>query len=136
MTTIRMVDDPGSAAYRAGACNIGPAEIRRRRDAGIAAAVATVLLAVVLVAIGAPAWARLLVFFPAAGAAVGFLQARFRFCAAYAIQGVRNFGPLGGAERVADAADHRADLRAAARLVALSTVAGAVVAIVFALLPL
>lgn len=136
MTTIRMVDEPGTSAYRAGACNIGPAEIRRRRDAGIAAAIATVVLAVVLVAIGAPTWARLLVFFPATGAAVGFLQARFRFCAAYAMQGVRNFGPLGGTESVADAADHRADLRAAARLVGLSALVGAVVAIAFALLPL
>ncbi len=121
--------------YRPGACNIGPAEIRRRRDAGIGGAVATVVLAAVLLAIDAPAWARLLVFLPAAGAAVGFLQMRSRFCVAYALQGVRNFGPLGDAEKVADAADHGADLRAAARLIAGSVAIGAVVAVGFALLP-
>jgi hypothetical protein len=121
--------------YRAGACNIGPVEIRRRRNAGLAGAAATVVLAVALVAIGAPTWARLLVFFPAAGAAVGFLQARSRFCVAFALQGIRNFGPLGGAETVADAADHSADLRAAARLIVESAVIGAVVAVAFALLP-
>jgi hypothetical protein len=126
---------PDGSDYRAGACNIGPAEIRRRRNTGIAAAVATVVMAIVLVAIGAPTWARLLVFFPAAGSAVGFIQARSRFCVAYALQGVRNFGPLGSAEKVADAADHGADLRAAARLIAGSIAAGAVVAIAFALLP-
>jgi len=136
MTTLRMIDaQPGDPGYRAGACNIGPAEIRRRRNAGIAAAVATVVLAIVLLAIGAPPWARLLVFFPAAGAAVGFLQARFRFCVAFAMQGVRDFGPLGSREKVADAADHRADLVAAAKLVALSCAIGGVIAIGFALLP-
>jgi hypothetical protein len=136
MTTIRMIDEPGPSAYRAGACNIGPAEIRRRRDVGLAAALATVVFAAILVAVDAPPAARLLVFFPAAGAAVGLLQARFRFCVAFALQGVRNFGPVGGADSVSDAADHRADLVAAARLVGLSCAVGAVVAVGFALLPL
>jgi hypothetical protein len=136
MTTIQMIDtQPADPAYRPGACNIGTAEIRRRRDFGIAAAVVTVALGVVLVAVDAPPWARLLLFFPAMGAAVGILQARFRFCVAFALAGVRNFGPLGGEEKVADAADHRADLRAAARLLALSALAGAIVAVGFALIP-
>jgi hypothetical protein len=136
MTEIQPIQfQPEGSDYRPGACNIGPAEIRRRRNTGIAAAVATVILAVALVAIGAPTWARLLVFFPAAGAAVGFIQARSRFCVAYALQGIRNFGPLGDAEKVTAAADHGADLRAAARLIAGSVTVGAVVAIVFALLP-
>jgi hypothetical protein len=136
MPTVQMIDEPGAAErYRAGACNIGPDEIRRRRRTGIAAAIATVVIAVILVAINAPAWARLLIFFPAAGAAVGLLQARFRFCVAFAMQGIRNFGPVGGVDKVADAADHRADLVAAAKLIALSLLAGAVVAVVFALLP-
>jgi hypothetical protein len=136
MTQIQpILMEPQGSDYRAGACNIGPAEIRRRRNTGIAAAVATVILAVALVAIGAPTWARLLVFFPAAGSAVGFIQARSHFCVAYALQGVRNFGPLGDAEKVTDAADHGADLRAAAKLIAGSVAAGAIVAVVFALLP-
>ena len=121
--------------YRAGACNIGPAEIRRRLWFGVLAAVVTVVLGVVLVATGSPAWTRLLLFFAAAGAAVGFLQARFRFCVSFAIAGVSNFGPLGREDRVASAADHRADLLAAAKLLALSAVVGAVVAVAFALSP-
>jgi hypothetical protein len=135
MTTIQLIDDPKAGGYRPGGCNIGPAEIRRRRDAGIAAAVATLVLAVVLIAIDAPTWARLLVFFPAAGSAVGFLQARSRFCVAFAMQGIRNFGPLGSEEKVADAEAHRADLVAAAKLVVGSVAVGAVVAVAFALLP-
>ena len=136
MTMIQMVDEPGGAsAYRAGACNIGPAEIRRRRAFGLFAAAVTVVLAVILVATGSPSWMRLLIFFSATGAAVGFLQARYRFCVSFAISGVSNFGPLGREDRVTDAADHRADLAVAVKILALSAAVGAVVAVGFALLP-
>jgi len=135
MMTIQLVDDPDDD-YRPGACNIGAAEIGRRRDTGVALAIVTAILAVALVAVGAPPWARLLVFFPAVGAAIGLLQARFRFCVAFALAGVRNFGPLGVPEKVADADAHRADLIAAARLIGLSVAVAVVLAVVFALLPL
>ena len=42
MTKIQLVDDP-EAAYRPGACNIGAAEIRRRRKVGVAMLVVTVV---------------------------------------------------------------------------------------------
>ena len=126
-------DDQGD--YRPGGCNIGPDEIRKRRAAGVAAAVATVALGAGLIAIGAPAPARLLVALPAAGSAVGFLQARSRFCLAFGIAGVRNFGPVGSVDRIEDRDAHRADLVAAARLGAEAVAIGAAVGIVFALLP-
>jgi hypothetical protein len=135
MTMIQLIDGQ-DGEYRPGACNIGAAEIRRRRDTGVALAIVTAALAVALVAVGAPPWARLLVFFPAAGAAIGILQARFRFCVAFALAGVRNFGPLGVPEKVADANAHRADLVAATRLISLSVAVAAAIAIVLALLPL
>ncbi len=135
MTTIQLIGD-ASDDYRPGACNIGAAEIRRRRDTGVALVIVTAILAVGLVAVGAPPWARLLVFVPALGAAIGILQARFRFCVAFALAGVRNFGPLGVPEKVADAGAHRSDLIAATRLIGLSVVIAAAIAIVLALLPL
>ena len=135
MTMIRLIDDQ-DGEYRPGACNIGAAEIRRRRSTGVAMAAFTVVFAVALVAVGAPPWARILVFFPAVGAAIGLLQARFRFCVAFALAGVRNFGPLGVPEKVADADAHRADLAAAARLISLSVAIAAAIAIGLALLPL
>ncbi len=98
-----------ASPYRPGACNIGPAEIARRRRSGVAALAAAGLLAVALVAVDAPPSARWLVAFPLAGGAVGLLQARFRFCAGYGLAGLRNFGPLGAQERVADGAARRAD---------------------------
>lgn len=121
MTTMPRIsadNDP----YQAGACNIGPAEIARRRRAGVLGVTAAIVLAAVLVLVGAPTVARLLVALPLAGGAVGLLQARFRFCVGFALAGLRNFGPLGAEERVTDAAAHRADLRRAG-LVALAAIA-------------
>jgi len=134
MNAISIIDDEQDG-YRAGACNIGPDEIRKRNAAGVAAAVATVALGAGLIAIGAPAPARLLVALPAAGSAVGFLQARSRFCLAFAIAGVRNFGPVGSVVRIEDRAAHRTDLVAATKLGMESVAIGVAVGIVFALLP-
>src|SRR5262245_14189057 len=75
-----------------GVCNIGPAEIARRRRAGHVATVATAILFVVLVAIDAPALVRLLVAVPAVVAASCYLEARSRFCADYGFRGVVNLG--------------------------------------------
>ena len=90
-------------------CNIGPAEIASRRRAGHVGVIATVVLFVVLVAIGAPPIARLLVALPAAVAASGYLQAWLRFCAGFGSRGVFNFGDVGTTEQVGDADARRRD---------------------------
>ncbi len=63
----------GGSAYQPGVCNIGPAEIARRRRAGHVGLGATVILGGGLLAVGAPPLARLLVALPAALAASGYL---------------------------------------------------------------
>lgn len=136
MTDAIAIIEEGQDGYRAGACNIGPDEILKRRAAGVASAVAAVALGAGLIAIGAPAPARLLVALPAAASAVGFLQARSRFCLAFAIAGVRNLGPVGSVVRVDDAVAHRADLVVAAKLGVEAAAIGAAVGIAFALLPI
>lgn len=78
--------------YVAGACNIGTWEIRRRKLSAFGAFFGALALFVILVAIGAPAWARLLLILPIMGGTVSWLQARRRFCVAYALGGVANFG--------------------------------------------
>jgi hypothetical protein len=101
---------PGTGSgYQPGICNIGPAEIARRRRAGHVGLLATLALFVVLVVSGVPPVARLLVAVPAAGAASGYLQARLRFCAGFGSRGVFNFGPLGQADRVASDEDRARD---------------------------
>ena len=54
--------------------NIGPKQRRARLLGGVVAAVATLLFAYLLVSFGLPRVARIAVFLPAFGAALGFLQ--------------------------------------------------------------
>lgn len=115
------------AGYRAGTCNIGPAEIARRRRTGHVGLAITVVLLGGLVWFDAPSWTRLIVFLPAAIGAAGYLQAHFRFCADYGWRGVFNVSERAGHGRttvVADAAARRADRRRALLISAGSGVIG------------
>jgi len=77
-------------AYIPGVCNINPKEIQRRKTAGyIGAGVFVVLLALLLL-IDAPAYTRALLFLPAFVGAIGFLQAKNKFCVGYAAAGQHN----------------------------------------------
>ncbi|OLE53318.1 MAG: hypothetical protein AUG51_13660 [Acidobacteria bacterium 13_1_20CM_3_53_8] len=58
------------------AINIGPREQRKRRIMGFAALAAGVLLAFALIALYAPRWSRIILFFPIWIAALGLFQAR------------------------------------------------------------
>ena len=127
--------DAGPGEYSPGACNIGPAEIARRRRSGFVGLGAAAALAAGLLLVDAPVVARWLVALPLAVGAVGFLQAHFRFCAAYGAAGVRNFGPLGSTERVEDAAARRADRAKAVGIAAASGAIGVAGALLLVLLP-
>ncbi|HEY4752993.1 MAG TPA: hypothetical protein VIH37_06880, partial [Candidatus Limnocylindrales bacterium] len=110
------------AQYRPGVCNIGTAEIARRRRAGHVGAAATVGLLAGLVVIGAPRVARVSVALPAAMAASGYIQAHLRFCAGFGSRGVFNFGPLGETYAVTDA-DALARDRLRSRQIGLASLA-------------
>lgn len=127
--------DQPAPEYRAGACNIGPAEIAARRRSGYLGLAAAAGLAVALVAVDAPDAARWLVALPLAGGAIGLLQARFRFCAGYAFAGMRNLRELGAAERVEDASDRRADRRRALAISAAGLAVGVAGAAALVALP-
>jgi hypothetical protein len=119
--------------YQAGRCNIGPAEIARRRRFGHAGAVATVTLFALLLLTDAPGWLRLLLFLPAAGAAAGYLQAAFHFCADYGWRGVFNLdrpAGHGNVQSVADADARRADRRMALFIGLSSAAVGTLVALI------
>jgi hypothetical protein len=135
--TAGLPEMPGAESeYRPGICNIGPAEITRRRRAGHVGLLATIVVLAALVAIGAPPVARLLVGLPAALSASGYLQAWLRFCAGFGSRGVFNFGALGPTQAVVDPAARARD-RARARQIGLaSLVIGVAIAVVAAVLPL
>lgn len=115
--------------YASGVCNIGADEIRARRRFGHIGLAATLGFAVLVLATHAPQLIRLLVFFPAAGAATGYLQAAFRFCAGFGMRGVYNFGRLGTTHEVADAASRSRDRRRSLQISGLSMLVGVVVAV-------
>lgn len=130
---IQYVQDPST--YQAGACNIGPAEVARRRRAGLTGVAIAIAIAIVLIAVGAPWWMRLAMFPPLAGGLVSLEQARRHFCVGFAMAGIRNFGALGSPDKVADATDRSADRRAALVLTGYMSAIAAMVTIVVVLLP-
>lgn len=123
------------AVYQPGVCNIGPAEIRRRRAGGWAGLAVTVIYLVLAFALGWAAPWRLLVFIPAMMAATGFLQAAFHFCVNFGTRGLFNFGELGTQESVHEAEYRKADRRKALLIAGLSAGIALVVAVVAFLIP-
>jgi hypothetical protein len=116
--------------YIPGVCNIGPAEIARRRRTGYAGLMATVVVAVLVVALKAPVYWRLLIFFPVSLAASGFLQARMHFCAGFGMAGVFNFKlTLGNTISVRQAKDREKDRLKAVRILMYSVLIGIALAL-------
>jgi hypothetical protein len=128
--------DTAAEEYRAGVCNIGPEEIRRRRQIGFIALIGAVGLAAILLAVDAPTWMRLAVALPVAGAIEGFLQAHLRFCAGYGMAGMQNMGAIGDEVTVEDAQARAADRRKALQIHATAIIGGLAAGIGFALLPI
>ena len=114
--------------YVPGACNIGPEEIARRQRVARIGLVATVALALALLALGVGVGSptRLFVGLPLTGAAIGWIQARRRFCMAYGLAGTFNLGAIGNMERVSSAAALAADRRTALVIVAQGIAVGTI----------
>ena len=115
-------------------CNIGPDEIARRRRSAVVASVATVAVAVALVALHVPGPARLLIWPLAAAAAVTWLQVAHRFCVAFGALGLQNFGRLGEETHV-DPRIRAADRRRAFQLVLEGALIGLVVTLAVIAIP-
>lgn len=124
-----------TAEYQPGVCNIGPAEIRRRRASGWFGLGIAVVFLVLAFALGWAAPWRLLVALPVFLSAQGFLQAAFHFCVGFASRGLYNFGALGTEETVMEAEFHRQDLRKAFLITGLAFAIAAVVAVAAFLVP-
>jgi hypothetical protein len=123
--------------YVPGVCNIGPGEIRKRRALGWIGLVATLVIWAAFVALKtAPGW-RLLLFVPAMLAALGFLQAAWRFCAMYGLDCAFKFGrSVGKADGPERAEFRRKDRQTALAIIGLSALAGVATAAAGFLSPL
>jgi hypothetical protein len=112
-------------SYIPGVCNIGRAEIARRRQVGWIATIITLTAGIILFVAHVPAAWRLLLVIPAAMAASGFLQAYMHFCAGFGSRGLFNFGPAVGKTETVTQAEFRAkDKKKALQILGLSLLIG------------
>lgn len=86
------IDMKKHMTYIPGVCNIGPAEIKLRRSAGLMGLVATVALWVILILLNVPHEFRVIIFLPATLMAIGYLQAWLHFCVDFGMRGLFNVG--------------------------------------------
>jgi hypothetical protein len=86
--------------YIPGVCNIGKEEIKRRKKVGTAALIITVIAYLLFVYSDISKGVRFLIFIPAVISAVGFLQARMRFCVYYGLAEMFNFDSPGKSSKV------------------------------------
>ena len=120
--------------YIPGVCNIGKAEITSRKRVANFGLFAYILVAVLFIASNSPVAIRLVVFIPALVAAVGFVQARAKFCVAFGFMGVFNFSKMGSSTKVEYADALKADREHAFQLLARAILIAAVMTAVVVLI--
>lgn len=114
--------------YQPGVCNIGPAEIAKRKQVGWIGAGATAILWLALAFLHISSVWRLALFVTATIAATGLLQGHMRFCAGFGFRGVFNLGPqVGRTEKVEQSEFRREDRKKAFQIVAYSVLIAAAV---------
>lgn len=121
--------------YIPGTCNIGKAEIRQRQVVGLIGLGFALVSLIGMLTTDAPRAARVGLFVPFLVFAIGWLQARRRFCMAYGLAGTFNFERLGKINRVQDAEFRKADRRLALMIFAQSAALAAALTLVCFLLP-
>jgi hypothetical protein len=88
--------------YSPGVCNIGPAEIRKRKNMLYVAIIALILVTFIFLMRGVflgsgiviSTIMLILVFLASTGTMINSFQVKSEFCVAFAFQGVHNFGDL------------------------------------------
>lgn len=99
--------------YIPGVCNMGPTEIKKRKQAGWAGLITTLFLWVAFIWFDVAAVWRLTLFLPAMMSATGFLQAYSHFCAYFGFAALFNFGEVGKTDSVLQAEFRKQDRRKA-----------------------
>ena len=121
--------------YTPGKCNIGLREIRRRKLTGGIGLFLTIITIFSFYHQHSSRIARFGTFLPALIMSIGYLQARKKFCFAFGLSGLFNFGSSGQSHRVISEVDRKIDRRAALRLILEALALAAVVTAIVFLLP-
>jgi hypothetical protein len=122
--------------YIPGACNIGPAEIKNRKKGGVFNTVFGIAVIIFLLVIHAAKPLRLILFFPATLAMLGYLQWYYKFCAGFGLKGVFNFGDMGKTYSVEQKEYFQKDRSKAWKMIITSLLFGFIMASLFYILPL
>jgi hypothetical protein len=125
-----------SSEYIAGSCNIGKGEVRRRQAVALIGLFLIFFSASTILGTEQGRFVRLSIFLPAMIFAVGFIQARKKFCLAYGLAGTFNFGKLGSITKVQSEQDKKADRKTAINIFVQSALLAAAITLVFFALPL
>jgi hypothetical protein len=125
-----------SSEYVAGSCNIGKGEIKRRQTIALIGVFLIFFSASTILGTDQGRSVRLSIFIPAMIFAVGFIQARKKFCLAYGLAGTFNFGKLGSISKVQNEVDKKADRKTAINILIQSVALASAITLLFYLLPL
>ncbi|MFX0064662.1 MAG: hypothetical protein ACFFC7_21020 [Candidatus Hermodarchaeota archaeon] len=110
--------------YIPGVCNIGDAETTQRRRVGWVGLIVTIIGLFVLIFLNFEPLFAFLLFFPASFSALGFIQARKRFCALYGLTSVYNFDEIGMQIQVEEKENQARDRKEAYILILQSMAVG------------
>lgn len=121
--------------YIPGTCNIGPPEIKKRRNGAIFSAVLAIAVIILLEIIQPDKAWRLILFIPAASFGVGFQQWYNKFCVAFGIKGIFNFGDIGKTFSVEQKENFQKDRIKAWKMIITGIGFGLLMAIIFYILP-
>lgn len=106
--------------YQAGVCNIGGAEVARRRQVAVIGGVIYLALALYAIIQNFSPLSSIVLLAPASIFAIGFVQSRKRFCLAYGLMGTFNFQKLGSITKIEDKAALSADRKMALQIITQS----------------
>ena len=120
--------------YISGTCNIGPAEIKRRKQSAYLGGALYLIVAIFLIASDASRATRLWVFLPATLFAVGYIQSKRKFCVAYGFLGIFNFEKIGSTTKIKVNQDLKADRKYAIKLTVQALLSAAVLTALIAII--
>jgi hypothetical protein len=119
--------------YIPGICNINREEINKRRKIGFVGLAALAIVIVLLLALHTPVFFRVVAIIPAFLMAIGFLQARGKFCVGFASAGKQHTD--GDVVDVVEAEAHKHDMARARKMNLRALVIALIITAVFITLP-
>jgi hypothetical protein len=120
--------------YIPGVCNIGPEEIKRRRNAALISGVIVVAEIILLLVYHVnPLW-RLSLILPATSLGIGFLQVFLKFCVGFGRMGVFNFDKVGKVIPVEEKENLEKDHKKSRQMTLMGLAFGVVCGIIFYLI--